>query len=292
MAEWLEISAKILAYVTAIVAVGVVGTRWLLARVSSQLPGMGDRAERQLDGLFLFAGLVFLVAIVLRAWTHTATAFGFGDAFSYANLHLIAIESGWGGGWQQQAVAAVFVVTSGLYQRRAATSTARAVAGTAAVITCFALARTGHAASEAFGWLLHGVHVLAAGLWVGTLVDVLLVSGRRSPFSRQDAASLRVHLLRRFAVLAAGSVATLVVTGGTAAWLYLGAFSNLWNSDYGRALSLKLLLVAAMGLLGAVNWFRLHRRAEGEPPRTVLMEVGLALMVIVVTGWLTETAHP
>lgn len=292
MAEWLEIAAKVFAYGAAIVAVGVIGVRWLLVRMTDDAVGVAKSAE-ELDAVFLTAGIAFTAAVLFRAWTHTATAFGIGDAFSLENLHLIALESSWGGGWQEQAAAAVLLVAAGVYQRVWPASTARAVAATAAVLTCFALARTGHAASERFGWALHGVHMLAAGLWVGTLICVLLTTRDRwAESGARPAALRRVDLLRAFAPLAAGSVAVLATTGSVAAWIYLDAVADLWTNDYGRTLSVKLILVAGAGLLGSLNWFHLHRRSDPRPPRTVLMEVGLALTVIVVTGFLTETAHP
>lgn len=291
MAEWFEIAAKVLAYGAAMVVVGVIGARWLLARMTDPAFGVAESGER-LDAVFLSASIVFLTAVLFRAWTHTATAFGIGDAFSVENLHLIALESAWGAGWQQQAAAAVLLVAAGVYQRRVAAPSARAVAATVAVISCFALARTGHAASESFGWALHGTHVLAAGLWVGTLVCVLLVTRERSASPDVQFALARVHLLRAFAPLAAFSVALLAVAGCVAAWIYLGGVANLWHNEYGRVLAVKLTLVVGMGLLGGVNWFRLHRRGDQRPPRTVVLEAGLALLVVVATSVLTETAHP
>ena len=127
MAEWLEIAAKVLAYGAALVAVGVIGVRWLLARAFGNASDVREPAER-LDAVFLSASIVFLAAVLFRAWTHTATAFGLGDAFSLENLHLIALESGWGGGWQQQAAAAVFLVSAGVYQRCRPATAPRAVA--------------------------------------------------------------------------------------------------------------------------------------------------------------------
>jgi len=92
--------------------------------------------------------------------------------------------------------------------------------------------------------------------------------------------------------MASAGVALLAASGLVASWIYLGAWRNLYVTEYGLVLMLKVGLVAAMGASGGINWLRLHRGEGHEVSRTVLAEAVLAVAVVVVTGWLTETAHP
>lgn len=283
MAESLEAAAKIVAYLAILVATGVAGAGWLLRR--SAIDSSSAAAARQrLDATLLPAGVCLLVATLARAWAHTASAFGFADAWSIENLQLIALESRWGGGWRLQALSALSVVVMGAALRMGPRPWSRWMAGVAAIAAAFAVPQTGHGAAEPYRWVLHGAHVAGAGLWAGTLLALLTL---RSP-----APDAQRPLLRAFAPLAAAAVAVIAVSGLVASWVYVGAWTNLWGSEYGLVLVLKLGLVAAMAASGGINWLRLHRHADRDVSRTVLIEAVLAVAVVVVTGWLTETAHP
>ena len=145
--------------------------------------------------------------------------------------------------------------------------------------------RLGHAAGETDRLIVHGAHMLAGGLWLGTLLSTVVVP---SAAVRE----LRPALLKAFAPLAMIGFATLAATGAFAAWTYLGALSNLWTTTYGRLLGFKLLLVLDALTLGGLNWWRMHRL--GLPPLTgaAIAEAVVAVGIVIVTGWLTETEHP
>ncbi len=61
------------------------------------------------------------------------------------------------------------------------------------------------------------------------------------------------QLIPRFSALALISVATLALTGVYSAVLQIGTFDALWNTLYGRALIVKLLIALPMIGLGAIN---------------------------------------
>ena len=283
MAESLEAAAKIVAYLAILVATGVAGAGWLLARSGIDAAGAAV-ARRRLDAIVLPAGALLLLGTLLRAWAHTASAFGMAEAWSLENLHLIALESRWGEGWRLQALSALSVMVTGLALRIVPRGWTRWVAGAAAVAAALAVPQTGHGAAEPYRWVLHGLHVLGAGLWAGTLLVLVAL--------RTPAPQAQRSLLGAFAPLAAAGVALLAASGFVASWIYIGTWRNLWGSEYGLVLVLKLGLVAEMAASGGTNWLRLHRHADRDVSRTVLIEAVLAVAVVVVTGWLTETAHP
>ena len=145
---------------------------------------------------------------------------------------------------------------------------------------------------------LHIVHILAAGFWLGTLAVVLLM---RIPAASLDSIEprltvrrIRLIILRRFSTLALPSAATAVAAGIVAAYLYVGAFSNLWTTAYGRVLLVKVALVGGISVAGYVNWQRLRRLHEVDEPSAaiIVLEAALAVVVVLVTGFLTEIAHP
>lgn len=287
MPELLEIVAKLVAYLAVIVALGCAGAAWVSGRLTQDRP-TGLMVDPYAWANSASAALV--VATLVRAWAHTAAAFGVTDASSWENLRLIALESRWGEGWRLQALGAVLlaagalVVRAGRGRRGGAAPAARALWAIGAVAAALAVPQTGHAAAEPYRWVLHGLHVVAAGLWAGTLLVLVTLHSR----AREDAPDL----LRAFSRLATPAVAIVILSGVWASTLYLGVPGNLLSTSYGRLLLAKGSVVALMAVLGGMNWLRLRRSAVGEVPRTVYLEAGLAVVVVVLTAWLTETAHP
>lgn len=142
--------------------------------------------------------------------------------------------------------------------------TFRAVVLLATLAIALSLSLTGHAADWGDVTLAVGVdwaHAVAASAWVGGLIALALVAGRRgTTWSRESLATVA----SRFSRLAGLSLLAVVVTGGYNAWAQLGAFSRLWTTNYGRVLLVKLLLVAVLMWLGAINRYALLPRLAPE----------------------------
>lgn len=140
------------------------------------------------------------------------------------------------------------------------------------------------------------IHLIAAGAWLGALpaFALLLASEAKS----EDAAKLT----RRYGRMALCAVAALALSGLVNGWSLLSAPRDLVDTDYGRLLSLKLALFAAMLAFAAVNRFRLtpalpNTRARRTLIRTTLSETALGLGVVFVVAILGTTppsghAHP
>jgi putative copper resistance protein D len=134
---------------------------------------------------------------------------------------------------------------------------------------------TGHAATAADHDLATRalvVHVVAATLWLGGLLAVLLRL-RRHPV-------LLSHAVERYSVVALACFVAVGLSGVISACVHLGQPSRAWLSGYG---SLLLLKVIALVLLGAFGWQ--HRRrmlpalASGRP-RAFLTFAGVELSVM------------
>jgi len=151
------------------------------------------------------------------------------------------------------------------------------------------------------------VHVVAMSVWIGGLVALLLVvpaATRR--LEAPERSRLLAAVLLRFSPIALACVIALAATGVLQALIDMGwSLSALTDTPFGRAVLIKVVLLAALVALGAVNRQRvvpgLRRLVDaGEPPgaagrvlrRTLRGEVALVLIVLGVTSALVSYAPP
>lgn len=151
-----------------------------------------------------------------------------------------------------------------------------------------------------WGELANPLHVLAGGLWIGTLF-VMIVAGiaavLRDEPAREHRGRIVSDMVSSFSPLALGAAAVLVLFGVIIAWQHLHVLSNLWRSAYGIALLIKLCFVAAVFALGAWNWRRQKPLLGTEPAavairRSATSEVSVAAIVLVMTALLLSIPAP
>jgi len=146
---------------------------------------------------------------------------------------------------------------------------------------------TGHANSADARMLalaVDGIHVIAAGAWIGSLGVVMLV-GRRN---------LR-PLVEAFSPVAMVAVGLLVASGTVASYRMIDPISAYWTTQYGRILLFKVGLFLLVAGLGAWNWRRRTPRLgspEGDAAmvRSGTTEFLIAQVVLVVTAVLVRTS--
>lgn len=148
--------------------------------------------------------------------------------------------------------------------------------------------------------LVNPVHVLAAGLWIGTLF-VLVTAGLSALFrnesSRERRGVIAADLVNGFSPLALTMGAVVVLFGVITAWRHLHVLSNLWSTPYGITLIVKLVFVAAVFGLGAWNWRRQRPTLGSEPAaaairRSATAELTVAGVVLVITALLVSLPAP
>lgn len=146
--------------------------------------------------------------------------------------------------------------------------------GGAAVLLTYAL--SGHALAFPSFWALldQGVHVLAAGLWVGGVVALALVVLRRGGVRLVDGA-------RAFAPVAGAALGAAIVTGVLAAMREVEHWYFLRWSDYGRIVIVKAAVVAIVAIAGALAWRR-SRGTDAPGPRPLLLRGETAGVVAIV----------
>jgi copper transport protein len=112
------------------------------------------------------------------------------------------------------------------------------------------IALSGHAAASAVAPLaiaIDGLHLTSVSVWVSGIV--LIAWALRGGLRPATRGAFVAEVLPRFSLMAASSAAMAVFTGILSALLELDAPSDLWATSYGRALSVKgLLVLVVVGL--------------------------------------------
>jgi len=223
------------------------------------------------------------VATAARVVGHTAAAF---DTIDIDSLRTIAFESRWGHGWRIQAEVAACVGVTAVAVRQVPRA-GWPLYSIAVLACCACVPLLGHGAGAPQRTLLHAVHVAAAAIWIGTVIMLaILVSSRR--ISDPSAVHQMVAAFSRIALPSAG---ILLATGTIASVLYVQQVAHLWDSVYGRVLVAKVALVGVVAACGRRNWQR-SRQRRTPSLRVMLIEVAAAVLVVAVTGVLTELEHP
>jgi copper transport protein len=156
------------------------------------------------------------------------------------------------------------------------------------------LSLSGHSAADAgSSWLSEladWVHLCAAILWVGGLVQLVAVVWPAAPELRRTA-------FLRFSRLATVLVALLLVAGTYLSILRLPHLHDLWRTGYGVVLLVKLGLVAL-----ALSWGALHRFVAvpridrdgvvAKLSRSMLAESAVAMAVLLAAAVLVDSKPP
>ncbi len=162
-----------------------------------------------------------------------------------------------------------------------------------AVVALATLAWSGHAgASEASLGLLHRtadiLHLLAASVWLGTLV-LLLYGLARSNTVATDLLSA----LRRFARIGTLVVGALIVSGivNLVAITGLDGVGQIVATEYGQLLGLKLALFTAMLTAAAINrWWLVPRAEHGGAMALARLRGSVAIETTLAVGLIAVVA--
>jgi copper transport protein len=197
-----------------------------------------------------------------------------------------------------QAAAVAMCGVAAFFAARRPAGPRLAVLGAAAAVALFVHAQAGHAETQSSVRLLNvadqWLHMVAAGVWVGGLVWLLL--GLRN----LDGAA-KVAAVRRFSPLAFAGVAVIAVTGVLRAVPEVGSLAALVSTSFGVTLLIKSGLFVAMIAVAWRNRYRLLPKLAEPAPlpggsrtgaigsllRSVRSEVALAAIVLAVAAVLS-----
>lgn len=257
------------------------------------------RWPRRLTALGLFASVLLLTLVIARLWSQTSDAFGGDQPLELVHAQVILFETPWGEGWRWQAAATLLTCLAAvLWRWRWAMWPLAAVCASA---TAFATALTGHAVGMPEQvWITvpaHGLHVIAAGWWLGGLSVIQLVTAGIDVERDAVARVALATVIDRFSPVAVLAVTTLVVAGGVATWQHVGSLSG-FASPYGLALAGKIAAFFGAGLCGLYNWRVLRPSLASSPDAArqlrsmAWLEITLGLVALVLTALLGTLSMP
>lgn len=282
-----------------IVGVGVWTTRWIiLPRTFLPMEGTGSVLRVHLSRLVLFPAILLPLTLVLILVRQIAD---FRDPFAplLQDLSLL-LGSSWGNQWIFGMAGSLLALGGGILIRRMNTGGWWFYFLGVMAATAFS-SLSGHAGGTEGPTRLMVLpadllHLLGAGVWVGSLATVLAleIRWRRRAFGAGEG-SILPALIPAFSPLALAGAGTLGATGILAAWVHLPEPMIPWSTGYGQILLLKLGMVIGILGLGAWNWKLVTPRlsAPGGPEamrRSAGMELGMAALVILVTAFLIRTS--
>ena len=233
-------------------------------------------------GLLVVAGIVELPVYAVRAS---------GESLSPGLVGEALLDTRAGHLWIERlcfAVATAFVATRYAFRKHNPAHHYWWAAALVAGVLLLTLTQQSHAAAEGrlLPFVADWLHVAAASAWMGGLLGFpILLLGPLRAVTPEARSRLLGRSVRRFSKVASVAVVTLLATGIYAILLHVPSFSALFDTPYGRALFVKLGLMVFLLAAGAMN---LIDRGENEAfGRVVGMELALAILVFVATGFLT-----
>ena len=125
----------------------------------------------------------------------------------------------------------------------------------------------GHAAQTAPRGLSIGLdwlHLVTGSIWIGGLIGLLVLWPSLDRSVRLPALSVCVP---RFSRVAFVSVMLLIATGTWASFIHLPTLSSLWQTSYGKAIMVKIVLLGAAMLLASANLARNTPRLRAAKAR-------------------------
>jgi putative copper resistance protein D len=142
------------------------------------------------------------------------------------------------------------------------------------------------------------LHLVAAGLWLGSLIPLVLLLVYLWRFREDGWVAAAARTASCFSTLGILAVGVLLVSGTINAAFLLGGMHSLIDTSYGRLLLFKIVLFAAMVCLAGINRQSLLPRlsdsagaeqASGTVRRLVqsaLVEIVLGLVIVCIVGML------
>jgi copper transport protein len=285
------VTARWVAFLAMMAAIGLFVLRIVIARPAvARVPGTRLRSVTIAFGV---ASGAALLAIPIYFLLSTAD-FALRSFWNFGALFPLVRVSAFGRSWLDlELVFALFVGAAAVAiwldrperrQRSIAAVIALAGAIGAAAACLLVPGLAGHAAqtsprgiSLAFDWF----HLVAGSLWVGGLIG-LVVLAASLPAARR--VPPLVVCVPRFSNMAFVSVIVLIGAGTGSAVQHLPTFASFWQTSYGKALLVKIALLAAALLLASVNLLRTVPRFKASSKRPELGASTASLLRRLVAG--------
>jgi copper transport protein len=273
-------------------SIPAVAARWLFFMGLMGIIGVASTCLIALRAIPKFATRVLLATWVAAALgvagiieaEREAAGIGFGALFS-TSLGAIAL----------QRIVAVLAtglgVAATLSARPAAARAGVAVAAIGAAISAWVDVAASHAGAQApvaVNLFTQWAHIVAAGIWIGGLL-LLILAVRGQP------SEVTGRAVRRFSTTAGVAIVVVALTGTFRAVIEVGSIDKLFGTAFGVLVLVKVGLFAVLAGLGAVNRFGNVPRASSVLRglrRVASTEVVIGTAVVLVAATLVNVAPP
>ena len=261
------------------------------------LPTRRTVAETGTEGTWIFVRLgwalfgVLVGAGIVEVSLYAVSASG--EAFSLGLFWQALTDTRVGGIWLARLGSSLLVALIATWAFRKGDEAYWWLAAALGTVPLLTLTMLSHAAAEGrfLPFFADWAHAIAASAWMGGLLGFsALLLGPLRRASAGERARLLGRAVPRFSRLAMASVLVLLVTGTYASLLHVPSFSALIGTPYGRALFMKLGLLAFVLAAGAINL--VDRGEKDSFGAMVAFELALAFGVFVATGFLTSLTPP
>lgn len=294
--DWFT-GARWLGYVATFALIGAATFQLLLlARLVRYHPAAGKDLLRRGRHVAIMGSALLLIAALLKLRAQISTLVDPGEAVPMEMVKALVSGSGWGHGWLWQ----VGVAGIGLLLILLVRGTL--VIPLVAVAVASVAPLTGHATENPWGMtaglILHGVHQLGGGVWLGTLgLIVLLGYGATGTLESDERHQLIARLVNAYSPMALAGVGTAILAGLIMAYGYVGTIPALWTTDYGRVLLVKTGCLAVTAGIGAYNWRRVRpalgtSAASQRLLRSATLELLIGTLLLVATAVLVALPAP
>jgi len=285
------LTANWLTFLAVFALIGAAGARTLFVRLAASDHGVGawPDADALARRIAIVAAVALVVAAAFRLLAQAESFLDPGEFLSPVAVRSV-LSTTWGRGWWWQVGSTLLAALTSQGPPGVAIAGALLVAGT--------LPLTGHAMDAAsgpvLGVALHGAHVFAGGLWLGTLGVALFTWHRSDPPERSGRRHVRLaRLVEKFSPMALASSTVLVISGSAEAVGLVGTLRALWETVYGQRLLLKLGLLVVLLALGAYNWRVVKptlgtRGSSRRLLRAAALELAIAVIILAVTASLVS----
>jgi copper transport protein len=266
------IVARWIVFLSVMGAIGLLALRLAIAR--PVVRRVGGTNLRNVSIAFFVAAAIGLVSIPVYVLLATAD-FALRSVFAVGALVPLVRASAFGRGYIDLWICFALFVAAGVAaiavdrpereRRSVAELLAFTGAAAGAAATLVVPGAAGHAAQTSphgLALALDWLHLASGSIWVGGLVGLLVLWRSLSVATRVAGLVVAVP---RFSAVGLGSVIVLAASGTWASILHLPTLASLWETSYGKAILVKVALLAAAVLLASFNLLRTKPglRADG-----------------------------
>lgn len=321
---WIEGGLRWLNYVATAGIVGALTLFYFVLSAVKNQPNPIAKARQQrlrqnmLGWAAICAHIAFLAGCGLFAWQMTLVQASSSSTTGWLSQGFALVASHWGNLWLVRQ-ALLLLLGLGLW--------GFVYAGAESIVTWFHLAISGrvidllivqalagHALGSGQNELLAlsnaTIHLLASGIWIGSIIALVVVAMPALRKGFKDAPDWQPIRWKSFSLLAALSVCLLLITGLYSMARSVASPDALLTTAYGQLLLGKIGVVLLVGFCGLINAILVHparilplmRRLGvtpnwvplpvGKLPRLLVIEFTLGVLVFGVTGFLTSLPPP